>query len=106
MEKIVKLEGRIDTTNAEEIEKKINKEIENFDGQITLDAKNLEYISSSGLRIIMRLKKKNDLTRVINCNLEIYEIFHMTGFTQIMDISKSLKEISIDGCEKSGEGFY
>lgn len=106
MEKIIKLKGRIDTTNAEEIERNIDKEIENFEGQLTLDAKDLEYISSSGLRIIMRLKKKNDLTRVINCNLEIYEIFHMTGFTQIMDISKSLREISIDGCEKIGEGFF
>ena len=106
MEKIIKLEGRIDTTNAEEIEKNINKEIDDFNGQLTLDAKDLEYISSSGLRIIMRLKKKNDLTRIINCNLEIYEIFYMTGFTQIMDISKSLREISIEGCEKIGEGFF
>lgn len=106
MEKIIKLAGRIDTTNADKIEADINNEIENFEGQLTLDAKDLEYISSSGLRIIMRLKKKNDLTRVINCNLEIYEIFHMTGFTQIMDISKSLREMSIEGCEKIGEGFF
>lgn len=106
MEKIIKLEGRIDTTNAEEIEKNINREIDGFEGRLTLDAKELEYISSSGLRIIMRLKKKNDLTRVVNCNLEIYEIFHMTGFTQIMDISKSIREMSVDGCEKIGEGFY
>lgn len=106
MEKIIKLVGRIDATNSEEIEANINKEIENFEGQLVLDAKDLEYISSSGLRIIMRLKKKNDQTRVINCNLEIYEIFHMTGFTQIMDISKGLREMSVDGCEIIGEGFY
>lgn len=106
MEKIIKLSGRIDTTNAEEIEKNINKEIENFKGQLTLDAKDLEYISSAGLRVIMRLKKANDLTRVINCNLEIYEIFQMTGFTQIIDISKTLREISVDGCEIIGDGFF
>ena len=106
MEKIIRLSGRIDTTNADEIEKSINKEIENFQGQITLDAKDLEYISSAGLRIIMRLKKANDLLRVINCNLEVYEIFQMTGFTQIIDISKTLREISVDGCEIIGEGFF
>lgn len=106
MEKIIKLSGRIDTTNADVIEKSINKEIENFKGQITLDAKELEYISSAGLRIIMRLKKANDLLRVINCNLEVYEIFQMTGFTQIIDISKTLREISVDGCEVIGEGFF
>ena len=106
MEKIIKLSGRIDTTNAEEIEKNINKEIENFEGQLTLDAKDLEYISSAGLRVIMRLKKANDLIRVINCNLEIYEIFQMTGFTQIIDISKTLREITVDGCEIIGEGFF
>ena len=106
MEKIIKLTGRIDTNNAEIVEAGINKEIEGFSGELILDAEGLEYISSAGLRVIMRLKKKIDSTKVINCSLELYEIFHMTGFTQMMDIEKRVREISVDGCEKIGEGFY
>ncbi len=106
MEKIIKLTGRIDTNNAEKVEADINKEIEGFAGDLILDAQELEYISSAGLRVIMRLKKKIDSTKVINCSLELYEIFHMTGFTQMMDIEKRVREISVDGCEKIGEGFY
>lgn len=106
MEKVIELNGRIDTNNANKIEEEINSKIENFNGDLILDAKNLEYISSAGLRIIMRLKKKNDSTKVTNCNLEIYEIFHMTGFTQMMEITRSLREVSVDGCEIIGTGFY
>ena len=106
MEKIIKLTGRIDTNNAEKVEADINKELDGFAGDLILDAQELEYISSAGLRVIMRLKKKIDSTKVINCSLELYEIFHMTGFTQMMDIEKRVREISVDGCEKIGEGFY
>ena len=106
MEKIIKLSGRIDTTNADQVEENINKEVEGFTGMLILDANDLEYISSAGLRIIMRLKKKIDSTKVINCNLQIYEIFNMTGFTQIMEITKQLRKVSIDGCELIGSGFY
>ena len=106
MEKIIKLTGRIDTTNAGKIEEKINKEIGTYKGEIILDANDLEYISSAGLRIIMRLKKKNNKTKVINCSLEIYETFHMTGFTQMMEIEKKLREVSVEGCEVIGVGFY
>jgi len=104
MEKIINLEGRIDSTNATSVEEKINNEIGAFNGEIVLDAEKLEYISSAGLRIILRLKNKNTNTKIINCNSEIYEIFDMTGFVEILDISKAYKNISIDGCERIGEG--
>ena len=101
---IVKLTGRIDSTNASTVEEAINKEIGSFSGEVTLDASNLEYISSAGLRVILRLKKTNPSTKIINCSLDVYEIFDMTGFTEMMEIHKAYREISIEGCEVIGEG--
>ncbi|MBE6719540.1 MAG: STAS domain-containing protein [Ruminococcaceae bacterium] len=100
----VKLTGRIDSANAAETEKKINEQIGDFDGELVLDASELEYISSAGLRVILRLKKANKSTKVINCNSEVYEIFDMTGFTEMMDIAKAYRKLSVEGCEVIGEG--
>ncbi|MBQ7654194.1 MAG: phosphotransferase, partial [Clostridia bacterium] len=57
-----------------------------------------------GLRVILRLKKTIPSTKVINCSSEVYEIFDMTGFTEMMDISKAYRKLSVDGCEVIGEG--
>ncbi|MBE6835458.1 MAG: STAS domain-containing protein [Ruminococcaceae bacterium] len=104
MEKIIKLTGRIDSANAADVEKKINDEIGAFDGFLTLDASELEYISSAGLRVILRLKKANNTTKVINCSSDVYEIFDMTGFSEMMEVKKAYRKLSVDGCEVIGEG--
>lgn len=106
MEKIIELSGRIDSNNVENVEKTIQQEINDFNGTLIFDAKKLEYISSAGLRMILRFKKSNETTKVINCQSAVFEVFEMTGFTEMMDISKALREISVDGCEVIGEGFY
>ncbi len=100
----IELKGRIDSSNAAETELKINEQIGDYSGEITLDASGLEYISSAGLRIILRLKKANAETKVVNCNSEVYEIFDMTGFTEMMNISKAYRKLSVEGCEVIGEG--
>ena len=98
------LKGRIDSTNAADTEKTILEGLTGFSGQLTLDVSDLEYISSAGLRVILRLKKSNPTTKIINASSEVYEIFDMTGFTEMMDISKAYRKISVDGCEVIGEG--
>ena len=104
MEKCIKLSGRIDSTNALDIENNINNEIGDSDEEIIIDAKELEYISSAGLRIILRLKKNKDKIKIINCSSDVYDIFSMTGFTEIIDIVKKYREISVENCEIIGEG--
>ena len=106
MEKVIKLTGRIDTNNIDEVEKNIKEEIKDFKGELVFDADELEYISSAGLRMILRMKKDNDNTKIINCSKEIYDVFEMTGFSEMMDISKTYRKLSIDGCEVIGDGFY
>ena len=56
--------------------------------------------------MILRVKKINDNTKVINCNTRVYEVFEMTGFSQMMEISKSLRNISVENCEEIGSGFF
>lgn len=103
----IKLCGRIDSNNAAETEKEIFDLIEaNGAKSVVLDAENTEYISSAGLRIILKLKKTTDNSKVINASPEVYEIFEMTGFSEIIDVEKALREISVDGCEKIGEGGF
>ena len=104
MKKTIPLTGKIDSSNAAAVEAQINADLEGFQGELTLDAAALEYISSAGLRVILRLKKANAGTAVINCNAEVYGIFEMTGFTEMMTITKAYRQLSVEGCEVIGEG--
>ena len=72
----INLEGKIDATNASEFEEKIN-EIRNANqGMHTvLDADNLEYISSAGLRVMLRLRKSESDLAIINVSPEVYSVF-------------------------------
>ena len=98
-------EGSIDTGNAEQVGKEIADIRDQYpDGPLVLDLEQLTYISSAGLRQILKLKKKEKDFRIINCSSEIYEIFEMTGFAEMMDISKAFRKMSVEGCEVIGEG--
>jgi len=100
----VYLKGRIDSSNAAEVEKEITDIGFAPDVKVVVDMQELEYISSAGLRVILRLKKTNDDTEIINTSSDVYEIFDMTGFTELLPISKAYREINVDGCEVIGEG--
>lgn len=105
MDKTVLLDERIDSTNSESVEKRIRDELGEFKkDNLILDASKTTYISSAGLRIILRLKKENNNTKVINCNSEIYDIFQTTGFTEMMEIEKAYRIIDITNCEMIGSG--
>lgn len=102
----IKLEGRIDTNNAPQIENEIVTKLkESNDGSLTLNMEKLLYISSAGLRVLLNLKKNYtpDL-RLINVNSEVYEIMDMTGFTELMTVEKAYRVVSIEGCKKIGQG--
>ena len=98
------LSGRIDSGNSAQVEKEIDAELAGFNGKVIFDASELEYLSSAGLRVILKTKKSHIDTSVINCSSDIYEIFDMTGFTEMMDISKAYRKISVENCEVIGEG--
>ena len=106
MTKEVILYRRIDSSNIDLVDERLQKELKGYKGDLVINADELEYISSAGLRIILRLKKEYPNTKIINCNQAVYDIFDMTGFTEMIDIEKGYRKISVDGCEVIGEGAY
>ena len=101
------LDGELNSFNAEGVEKEIQKTLENKQFKsIVLDLENLKYISSAGLRVILKLKQNYNDVSVNNANLEVYDIFQMTGFTDIMPVHKILKRVYVSGAEVIGEGFF
>lgn len=101
----VYLSGHIDTGNAAEVEKEILEQISRYSPEkIVLDAQDLEYISSSGLRIILKLRKIYKDIRMVQVSSEVYEILDMTGFTEMMTIEKAFRCFDVTGCQIIGKG--
>ena len=102
------LPERIDTLNASEAEAAINSALDANSGyrEVVLDASDLTYISSVGLRVILRLKRSHDDLKIVEVASEPYEVFEMTGFTEMISVTKKMREVSIAGCPMIGEGYY
>jgi uncharacterized protein (TIGR02172 family) len=99
------ISGSVTSANAHELESAVASEPCGTNG-IEIDAAGLEYISSAGLRIILAMKKRcGDKTfRIINANDDVMNVFDVTGFSEIMDISKAKRKFSIENCVKIGAG--
>ena len=96
---------RIDASNAPQVENEIQKAREEAQGlPIIIDAEKLEYISSAGLRVLLRLRKETSELTMINVSLEVYEILDMTGFTEMIHVKKAYRHFNVDGCELIGKG--
>ena len=86
---LVELCGRLDTTTAPVLEKAINEEIsENIN--LTIDLKELDYISSAGLRVLLSAQKRMrrcGSMKLRNVCEEVMYIFEMTGFADILEFA-------------------
>ena len=85
---IVEVAGRLDTMTASSLDKAINEDIGEV-MNLVLDLKNLEYISSAGLRVLLGAQKKMQKIgsmKVTNVCEEVMEVFEMTGFADILVI--------------------
>ena len=103
----IRLPLRIDTSSISGIESEIEGIIDaNAHDNLIFDATDLEYISSVGLRLVLKWKKNDDTLKIINATSDVYDIFEMTGFTQILEVQKKFREISIEGCPLIGQGAY
>ena len=103
----LKMAGRLDTTNVSEAEERIfTLRRENPEGQVMIDAQDLTYISSAGLRVLLKLTKSEEgRIYILNVSDEVFEIFSMTGFSEMMTVSKRLEEIDVEGMEVVGRGM-
>ena len=101
------LDGRIDANNAMQTERDIFDILGRHSGaDIIFDADNLAYISSAGLRVLLKVRKSGSRPVVINVSRDVYDIFDTTGFTELLDVRKAYRKISVEGCEVIGKGFY
>ncbi len=98
------LVGRIDSVNAPETEKQIFDALDSAAEKITIDAEGLEFISSAGLRVILKLRKACENIEIIGVSPEVYEVLEMTGFTEMIKVQKAYRKLSVEGCEILGQG--
>ena len=100
------LEGRIDSTNAQTLEAKLFDAVNaNPGAEIAIDAGGLEYISSAGLRVLMKLRKQvGKALPVLNVSPEVYDIFDMTGFTELLEVHKALRQLNVERLPIIGAG--
>ena len=100
---LVKVQGSVDSSNAPQFEEELLSAISG--DSLTIDAEALTYISSAGLRVLLKAKKalRSDLT-MINVSPEVYDILDMTGFTQIFSVQKAIRRVSVEGLNVIGRG--
>ena len=93
---VVELKGRLDTTNYVSLETNLNQMIQDGAHTLLIDCLNLDYVSSSGLRVfLVALKKLNQINgKFVLCNLQenILEIFEISGFISIFQVFPSREE--------------
>ena len=84
----LKIVGRLDTTTAPELENAVDGCIAGIK-ELVLDCSALEYVSSAGLRVILKAQKLMNLQgamKLIHVNESIMEVFDITGFADILTI--------------------
>ncbi|MBQ6761798.1 MAG: STAS domain-containing protein [Bacteroidales bacterium] len=85
-----RLVGRLDTPAAAEVSQKVQPLLDNADQTIVLDCSELTYISSSGLRIFLTIRKaavaQGGKVVIEGLSTEIRQVFMMTGFLQLFEI--------------------
>ena len=82
------IEGRLDTTTAPELEKELENLLSEAN-ELVFDMSTLEYISSAGLRVLLKAQKimnARGSMKVMHVNESIMEVFEITGFLDILTI--------------------
>lgn len=100
---VIKLSGRVESVFTENHSEEILNAALGYE-DAALDFENAEYISSAGLRLVLKIAKIVKSFECINVNDSVYEIFSISGFTEMMKIKRALRTLSIEGKELIGEG--
>ena len=99
----IKVQGSVTSVNAAEFEEEL---LGIVSGQeLTIDAEELAYISSAGLRVLLKKKKQLSGQLVLeNVGTNVFDILDMTGFTQILTVRKAMRQLSVEGLTEIGHG--
>lgn len=100
------LDGSINSDNVNDIDEEARGLLTaNNNPNYLLDAERLAYISSAGLRFLLKLYKENNNSLTIrNVSSDVYNIFEITGFNTFLNVKKKLRSITIEGCPVLGVG--
>lgn len=82
------IKGRLDTTTAPELERELDCALAEINA-LVLDFSSLDYVSSAGLRVILKAQKimgAKGSMKLVGVNETIMEIFEITGFSDILTI--------------------
>ena len=101
------LEGKVNAARAPYIEESIARILSQVGcTNVTLDASSLDYISSAGLRVVLRLLKTCERLSLANASSGVYDVFETTGITHIMRVTRRPRELSLDGLVQIGAGAF
>ena len=98
------LSGRLDTLAAPQVRQDLEPLFNSTGKEVVLNCRNLDYISSSGLRVFLSLSKTCRRFRIEDASPEVYGVLETTGFTKIMNVSRAMRQISVDNLEVIGRG--
>ena len=89
------LEGKIDSVNAPSVEREINELISSNAGlDVMFDAEDLQYISSAGLRVLLKVRKnKGKSIEIINVSDEVISVFNTTSLSDLFDITRPMRRL-------------
>ena len=99
------LQEDIGSFNAPAIEEELQSVVGDLT-DVTLDMTDVTYISSSGIRIIMRLAKRCSHFALVGVQPEVYEVLDMTGLTEMLEVHRRIRNVNIDGLKQIGAGAF
>lgn len=96
----IAISGRVDAAEAQNLQQEALALVNGRSdmNSIVVDASQMTFISSLGLRVMLTLKKKVDDLRIIGVNADVYNVFSITGFHKIITVEKALPSVSVEGC--------
>lgn len=101
----VKIGGRITSSNADDLYDSLKAIVEEHPGaSMVYDLDTLEMISSAGLRVFLKIKKGGVDFKIINASSDVYDVFDITGFVEMFEISKALRKFDVSNKKVIGEG--
>ncbi len=86
---VIYVEGGITASTVSEFDSKLNEEVKNFPPELVLSMGGVNYINSSGLRVVLTLAKEyaaRKLSFKVVCKRDVHQIFDTVGFSKIIKI--------------------
>lgn len=103
---ILSLEGRLDTNAVPQATDDVFRLLDEQQSikDLVCDIKDVTYISSSGLRMLLHLAKQYPDFHIVGAQPEVYQVLDLTGFTKMMKVERALRKLDVKGCDVIGKG--